>query len=149
MMHDDSTDTLAGLFHLLKGGTLVAISAGRVQDSVRMIVENRSRLSGIADSWGRVVVTLTGCRRFSFRTEGSVPGVDLIELTGRLKPSLITVKNRIDFCEVGCSCGLMHGTLEIAAEEFSIMLGSGRILRFDEFLEELDRRGDVSYARAS
>lgn len=149
MMHDDTTDTLAAFFHLLKGGTLVALSHGREQDSVRMIVENRPRLAGIADSWGRVVLTLKDCRRFVFRTEDDAPGVDLFELSGTLKPSLLTVKKRAEFCEVGCSCGLMYGSLEIAAEGFSIMLGSGRILRFDEFLEELNRHDGASYAKAS
>lgn len=149
MMHHDTSDMLAGLFYLLKGGTLVAISEGKIQGSVRMIVENRSLLSGIADSWGRVVVTMTGCRRFSFRTASSATGVNLLEHSGELKPSIVTVEMREGFCEIGCSCGLMHGTLEIAADGFSIMLGSGRILRLDEFLEELDLHGDVSYARAS
>ncbi len=149
MKNYDTVDALAGLFECLKGGSLVAISEGPNQGTVRMIVENRVLLSGIADSWGRVVVTLKDCRRFAFRSENPGPGVDLMDLASRTCPALITARKRADVCEVFCLCGTVHGTLEMTSDDFSIMLGSGRVLELDEFLEELDMRGDTSYAMAT
>lgn len=145
----DTMDALTGLFERLKGGSLVAVSAGKIQGTVRLIIENRSRLAAIPDSWGRVVVTLTDCRRFAFRSDDFGYGADFMDMADRLRPLLRSASRREQVCEVVCSSGLMHGTLEMSAAGFTLMLGGGRTPGYDEFIGELEMSEGAAYSKAS
>lgn len=139
--------SLSRLFETLRGGLIVA-AAESSQGTVRLIVENRPALSAIRDSWGRVAVTLTGCRGFGFTSADGVVPVDLARIVAGLKPVVREAHCHDGVCRVECSFGLTVGSLEIDADSFAIMLGGGRTLSLGELLGELTPAAPA-YARAS
>lgn len=140
--------SLTRLFEALNGGHIVAVSSPAAGAPVRLIIENQAALSGIRGSWGRVAVTLAGCRIFSFSASDDARSVDLTAAAARMKPSVRAARCQSGVCRVECDYPFGMGALEIDAETFSLMLGSGRYVSLVELLEGISP-GEPAYAKAS
>ncbi len=140
--------TLTRLFEILHGGLIVAVSDS-ASGTVRLIVENRPALAPIRDSWGRVAVTLTGCRTFGFVSGDGVGVSDANRRASTLRPVVREAHSRAGMCRVECGFGLSACTLEIEADTFSLMLGGGRVVSFGELQSELGAPVSAQYAQAS
>lgn len=123
----------AQVFELLQGCSLGAISACARDGTVRLIVEGRERFAAIPDSWGRVMIILTGCSRFA-----CVAPVNGLEAWVRVRPRLGPVSVRDGVCEVSCSSGLMRGVLRMDPSAMTLVLGGGRKIAVESLRDELD-----------
>lgn len=135
MNTNDSSKHLANFFGTLSGGMLVAIS-GKTEGALKLLIEHKTLLENVAESWGRLVVIFPGCSRLTFRTEAS-RAEPLETLLPREKPELCGARFVKESCEIHFRLGTAHGLLEIEAPRFEIMLGGGRKLTLDDFLDEV------------
>ncbi len=132
----ESAGELASLFDALREGVIVGATSHR-QGVVRLVVENKYALGRIADSWQRLVVTLTGCDTFKY--EPSAPGARQED------PKTIgarALRIRAARCESGlvrivCDTPLGSGVLQVTAASFALMLGGGRTISASALLKDL------------
>lgn len=123
---------------MLSGGMLVALSGARQGGAVRMLIEHRSLLADIEDSWGRLVVTFPECRRLTFRSETPGEHESLDTVLAMRKPELCGARVVNDRVELHFRMGAAHGLIEVEAPDFELTLGGGRVLSYSEFKYELE-----------
>lgn len=136
-------DEMIAVLNALREGVIVA--ATRHQPGVvRFVVENKSALSRVADSWMRLVVTLRDCDAFRFEPRRRVDAtLDDPKHVGARQLRIVSARRAGDMIEIECATAIESGLLRLSAAQFGLMLGGGRTVSADALL------GDLSHATAA
>lgn len=134
----ESAGQLASLFDALRDGVIVAASCHR-QGVVRLVVENKPALGHIADSWQRLVVTLSDCDTFRFETHTPASKLEDPKKIGARALRIKAATNEAGHVRITCETPFGTGVLWVATTAFALMLGSGRTVSATTLLQDLLR----------
>lgn len=131
-----STDELARLFDALHGGHIIG-AARPSPGCIRLVVENKTALGLVPDSWQRLVVTLRGCEHFAFITDRTRRVVDEAGAVMARRLRILSAGVDDGLVAITCDTPLERGVLRLDPIAFTIMLGCGRVVDVMPLLAEM------------